>query len=393
MRWIDPADLPPLSQRPVICLVDTGLTVTPDAGATDPAGSVIARLAIDGGSGEPLAYTDDQMHGTYMAEYAIGAENTWGMTGIFPQGRIVSVRATTAAAPTSISYLPGMKACRTYALTNSIPVAVVNLSVAAGGSGSSATIGDDITKMHNQLGANVVAGAGNTPGPVQTPADAPGALAVAAGGPDGSFCSYASFGFGVDLVGPACGITDLDLFSGLTYTSDGGGSSMATAVTSATIAMLRTLRPDATWQQAEDWLTSTARDVGGYRVLNGEAAARAAGLGPVVDRAYARMSAGEPTKPDPDVPAIGKPRGTVTYRGKRLSVRIANRPRDAQLVVTAVFSRGELRERRIVRRRYSSKVTMNAKRRPVRVLVAFRVAGITGKATVFRPSGRKLRFK
>ena len=51
--YIDPADLPPVSQRKAVCLVDTGVDVTPDLPSDRPEGPVVARLSVDGGSGLP----------------------------------------------------------------------------------------------------------------------------------------------------------------------------------------------------------------------------------------------------------------------------------------------------------------------------------------------------
>ena len=91
--YIDPADLPPVDQRKAICLVDTGVAVTPDLPEDRPEGPVVARLSIDGGSGLPGPLPEHE-HGTNMASVAGAvAGNDWGTVGAWPAVRIVSVRA------------------------------------------------------------------------------------------------------------------------------------------------------------------------------------------------------------------------------------------------------------------------------------------------------------
>ncbi len=68
---------------------------------------------------------------------------------------------------------------------------------------------------------------------------------------------------------------------------------------STLVALLRTLRPDASREAAEQWLRDGAQPFAGRPVINGEASARAAGLGAIVDRARARMIAATPTTDNP----------------------------------------------------------------------------------------------
>ena len=50
LDWIervrDDAWPQPKAQRPVICLLDTGVNITPDTPADDPNGPIVARLAL-----------------------------------------------------------------------------------------------------------------------------------------------------------------------------------------------------------------------------------------------------------------------------------------------------------------------------------------------------------
>src|SRR3954453_8096327 len=65
LNYIDPEDLPPT--RYAVCIVDSGVAVTPDTPADDPSGPILRRLATDGGSGEPQGTSEEQLHGTRMA--------------------------------------------------------------------------------------------------------------------------------------------------------------------------------------------------------------------------------------------------------------------------------------------------------------------------------------
>ena len=70
----------------VTCVIDTGVNSNPDNDA-----SVIDRQTVypgDGSDGDPDAH-----HGTYLAMNIAAPANGWGMIGIAPQTRILSIRA------------------------------------------------------------------------------------------------------------------------------------------------------------------------------------------------------------------------------------------------------------------------------------------------------------
>jgi hypothetical protein len=374
LDYIDPADLPPT--RSAVCLVDTGVAVTPDTPADDPVnGPILARLAGDGGSGEPFDTSTDQLHGTRMAMAAIAPQNGWGTIGTWTAGRVVSVRATRDGESTfqPEAYQAGIFQCLKARTDDGLPVAVVNFSLTCPDCHLSAQDHDALDNyilVAHHRGVSVVAAGGNAGGAnAQVPASEPGVLAVAAGDPAGGLCGYGSFDETVAVLGPACPVDGADPSTGDPILNEEGGSSTAAIVTSTLLAALRTLRPDATWNQAEGWLRDSARIVDGRRVLDGVAAARAAGLDEVVERAEAREQAatspgvavetGTPTPtttPTPTSTAIASP--TLSPEGKRgrlsppharsvrwgrgtLTVIVAGRPRGARLEVVAKRVRGE----------------------------------------------------
>jgi hypothetical protein len=90
--WHEAAGLTPLLTAPpppnpaTICLIDTGVTPTPDLDIT-------ARWAHDGGTLDDVHATPETPgHGTLVAHFAAGAVNGWGGAGAFPHARISSVR-------------------------------------------------------------------------------------------------------------------------------------------------------------------------------------------------------------------------------------------------------------------------------------------------------------
>ncbi|CAA9488242.1 MAG: hypothetical protein AVDCRST_MAG85-1077, partial [uncultured Solirubrobacteraceae bacterium] len=77
---------PPPAEKPVICIVDTGVTPTPDL-------DIVSRTALDGGTPDDVtARPGHYGHGTTVAHMAAGKVNGWGSSGVFPHARIASVR-------------------------------------------------------------------------------------------------------------------------------------------------------------------------------------------------------------------------------------------------------------------------------------------------------------
>jgi hypothetical protein len=287
--YIDPADLPPVAQRKVVCLVDSGVDITPDLPPDNFAGPIVERISVDRGSGLPGTAWENQ-HGTRMALIAGAVPgNDYGTVGAWPAVRILSVRAMGQGEKSFRGeyYEQGIRVCND--ATSRYPIAAVNLSlscdcalddreraVLADAIGSVRTINKDVS---------VVAAAGNRPGDVQTPADVGGVLAVAAGA-QSELCAYAAWDPRA-LVGPGCNLETAD--DGTPVVTETGGSSSASVYVATLIAVLRTLRPDASHRDVETWIFESARRVNGLLLIDGEAAAAEGQLAEVVARARGRM--------------------------------------------------------------------------------------------------------
>jgi hypothetical protein len=272
-----------VATRPAICLVDTGVAITPDTPATSDAGPIIARLNVysdDPTGGDPNL----MLHGTRMAATIAAPRNNWGIVGIWPSARIVSVKASEDGTFDSAAVLRGITLCRQWSLQAGIPISVYNLSLGSSGADPAyVTRWNEYTSRVNGDGASLVAAAGNDPTQgTQWPAAATGAIAVGAGTPDASaFCSFASHDALTAVVAPGCDVTAADAGGNEADWPD-GGSSNATAVTSAVLGALRALRPGVDHTTAESWLTAGGTLLDSARTLNGAAIAAAAGVSSLV---------------------------------------------------------------------------------------------------------------
>ena len=79
---------PPPPKPAAVCLIDSGVDLNPDT-----APLIAERISLDGGSGDDVLASK---HGTQMAMVMGAPANGWGMVGIWPYLKIVSVRATPA---------------------------------------------------------------------------------------------------------------------------------------------------------------------------------------------------------------------------------------------------------------------------------------------------------
>lgn len=224
----------PKEQRPVICLLDTGVAVTPDTPADSPAGPIVARLAVDGGTGLPQGTQPLQAHGTQMAAVMAAPRNDWGTVGVFPQARIVSVRVTEGAEThiTPEAMRLGAQKCIDWTRDRGVRMSAVVMAEsnydqrASDGAGWQA-VGSRLLEE----GSILVAAAGN-----QTGAELPlpplgidSVLAVGAGNGARGRCAFTPAGFEPTAWAPGCDAPGWP-----------SGTSVAAAVTGAAVAAVAT---------------------------------------------------------------------------------------------------------------------------------------------------------
>lgn len=355
----------------VVCLVDSGVDPNPDttpilAGsyALSPNTNTEDELAA---LNPPLAGGHPDGHGTYMAMIAAAPANGWGMVGIAPTSvRVFNLKALAAGHTTFPFSEYGTAISYCQALSSSMPIAVVNLSLGSGTqpSGGEVETLENYVQAANAHGVGVVAAAGNEGGEVQAPADVPGVLGVGASDANpanlGVMCSFSNRGPGLALLAPGCGSQTEPGGGGngieIAFSDDGepawaNGTSEAAAIVSAVEASMRAYSPTLTYSQVQGCIASTL--TGGSN-LNVAAAFEACGLGQVVDEGMAAYHAANPSPTaKPSGPSAAtlvplsksappRPRITrITFKRHRLTITVAGIPRGLRLKLV-VQGTGEL---------------------------------------------------
>lgn len=332
----DAAGLQPLASSPapgtpapVVCVIDTGVTVTP---LLD--GRVVARdtvtddPAVDDGTLNPSDPASG--HGTFVAET---------IATVWPHARIASVRAADSSGALTSLYPQAINACR------NLGANVINLSLGGAPPSSdqiTTTLRQAISKAHD-AGIDTVVAAGNAPGPVLYPASALGDIAavVAAVDDTGALCSFGSNGPEVLLGAPGCPVELPSPATGQLMAMS--GSSFSAPQVAATLAAVQAYAPNLNVDQRRALLTGLPGNV-----LNGGEVLRRAGRGdlaplPVaapapaaVTTAPATTAAAPASKPKPKpkpVAQAARPTFTVRWSRKRLVVRAAHAPKSSRLVV------------------------------------------------------------
>jgi hypothetical protein len=376
---------PPPATPGVTCIVDTGANSNPDTDA-----AVIDRQTVypgDGSDGDAEAH-----HGTYLAMHIAAPANGWGMVGIAPQTKILSVRAIDNGAHTfqSSSYTQGLDACRSAKLVNGLNVMTALLALGHADTDITAD-GQAVQNKIDQLRANgisVVAAAGNDSGAVQWPARYGPAFAVGASDANGGVCASASRGAALDISALGCGDDSALWDSGEPATID--GSSTSAGLVAGVVTALRAYKPELTPDQAEQALLTTANGAGAGKVVDVAAAFRVEGLGGMVD-AYQSPASASP--PKPAVIAVG----TICTDGgvlhcRRPELASAKRKRGKLTLTVASVPSGAVLQARVRRRwRTSTRPSITVKARHwKRILLRF--ASIDGEhshSLIVRPRDLK----
>lgn len=357
----------PQSAPAAVCLVDTGVNdTTPDTA------NVVDRLALTG----PADDMSPSLHGTSMAMFMAAGHNGYGMIGLWPAARIVSVRASAGSedAFTTAGFINGVKRCD--AIASAYGIRVIELAL----SSTSPLAADDADALTDAIararadGIVVVAAAGNTNGgALGVPASLPGVLSVGALGSGGALCSFSAVG--AHLLAPGCGLDGADPSSG-TPSQTTQGTSEASSLVAAAVAALLSYRPELTPDEAVAALTSSAAPVAAGPRLSVTGAFRAVGLDDVVDRGSALAPAAPASAPivaEPALPDLTmKPRrrlpaprlAIAVHRGLhrvRLTIEALNRPRGAVLRVRVfVPARAEFTRAAVTRTSRRARVIVRA---------------------------------
>ncbi len=245
-----------------------------------------------------------------MAMIAAAPANGWGMVGLAPTSvRIYNLKALAAGQTTFAFSEYAVAIYRCQALSSSMPITVVNLSLGSGTQPSSSELEtlENYVQSANAHGLSVVAAAGNEGGPVQAPADMPGVLGVGASDANpanlGVMCSFSNRGAGLALLAPGCDSQTGPGGGGngieIAFSDDGSpawaeGTSEAAVIVSAAEASMRAYSPTLSYSQAQGCITSTLTNGGNLDVA---AAFNACGLGQVVSEGMAAYQAANSSSP------------------------------------------------------------------------------------------------
>lgn len=349
---------PPPPVKPTICMIDTGVTPTPDLDIT-------GRFSEVGGTLDDInAIPGQPGHGTAVAHFAAGKVNGWGGAGAFPHARVASVRVFAQRGGTARwqDYLRALDTCDRVAG----PLLKV-VVIAIGGpvlEGPTATeLENRIDRLRNTNSTNVVVAAGNGGGETDFPGRFSASFTVTAVDPGDALCGFSARGQNIDIAAPGCAL-DQAGWNGSIFSMN--GTSFAAPIVGGAIAAIRAYAPHLSAVQAEQKLleAATRSRPAGPPVLDAAAALRSIGRGDIVD-AYRPHTAPAPvdedvhetivinaamaSTPPPSLPAelrakqpstrrrqVAKPKLTVKRlaRGRAL-VRTTNRPRGAILDLRA----------------------------------------------------------
>lgn len=356
------ADVPPQPSASAICLVDTGVDGTPDTAA------VQTRISLWDDTVDDMSPTK---HGTHLATMMAAPANGWGMVGIWPGARVVSIRASVLGADafTVASYFQGMRRCRGVAAHYGIKTILLALGSDEPLTDAERSMLEDEVVTATRADLVVIAAAGNTAGgPVTAPANLDGVFSVGGAASDGTRCAISAVG--AHLHAPGCGLDAIRADGA--PTAGVQGLSEAAAVVATTIAALRAYRPDLSAEAATQLLLDHSVAAPAGAVLDVEAAFRAAGLDALIGPPAAAPR--EPSRsssvplPDLTAPAMRLPRPRVLVRRspKGIKVKVKNRTSDLAVEV-AVFARAGASSRSRARR-----TVARAIRRADRFQVAFK---------------------
>ena len=309
----------------VICLVDSGVDPNPD---TTPILAGSYALYPNTNTEDELAALNPSLpgghpngHGTYMAMIAAAPANGWGIVGFAPTSvRIYNLKALTAGQITFAFSAYAMAISRCQALSSSMPITVVNLSLGSGTqpTGSELETLEDFVQAASAHGLGVVAAAGNERGPVQAPADVQGVLGVGASDANpasvGAICAFSNRGSGLALLAAGCDSqSEPGTGNGIeiAFSDDGTpawaeGTSESASIVSAVEASMRAYAPTLSYSKAQGCMTSTLANGGNLDVA---AAFNACGLGAIVSEGMAAYRAANPARTQPS--NTGPPAATL----------------------------------------------------------------------------------
>ncbi|HEV2815149.1 MAG TPA: S8/S53 family peptidase [Solirubrobacteraceae bacterium] len=334
--WHEAAGLTPLLTAPppenpaTICLIDTGVTPTPDLDIT-------ARWAYDGGTLDDVHATEETPgHGTLVAHFAAGKVNGWGGAGAFPHARISSVRVFPRNGGASWrEYIAAISRCSK--LDPNTKVIVISIGGQEIEPGEAEELEHWIGRARDRHGVSVVVAAGNGGGQVDLPGRFASAFTVSGIGASGERCAFSASGPEVDIAAPGCELVHGG-WSGTPWAVE--GTSFAAATVAGALAAVRSYDGSLDPRRAENLIARLSGGPG-PPVLDAAAALRAMGVAPgptpspAAEPMYGPAAVSVPGAPSAqrETERLPTPRVRTHRLARGVALRVVNRPAKAYLEI------------------------------------------------------------
>ncbi|MGX1949863.1 S8 family serine peptidase [Streptomyces anulatus] len=279
-----------------VAVVDTGV----NSSTPSLRGQVLKGVDVTGAPGDE---TDDYRgHGTTMAELIAGTGKGGGLKGLAPGAEIIPVRMSDVGFMSKRRTVIGdmKKAIRAAADSDA---QIISVSMA---DDFSQLETHEAVKYAESKGKLVIAGVGNggnKENRKQYPASYPEVVGVASADRQGKVSYYSQHSGSVDVASPGSDVPGWCDNSFKSYCGGDGGTSAATAIASASAALVWSLHPDWTANQVLNVLFDTA----GRDWKDGE---RSKYLGHGLIRPSMNVLKGKGEPGDPDISPLTKERTT-----------------------------------------------------------------------------------
>jgi subtilisin family serine protease len=247
-----------------IAVIDTGVQAT----IPELAGKVLpgADLTGQGGDGRTDYDSDAFGHGTAMASLMVAARGYAGIEGLAPDAKLLPISVPLQGSAGSTAVGDALPAAIRYAVDHGARI----ISMSLGGYRDPTIDAVPCPQTHQDAityaiskGAIVVAAGGNggTEGsPVEEPGVCLGVISVGSVTPSRTVSAFSSRHPYLSVAAPGEQIATLSRIAGTAYV--GEGTSQATAITSAALALIWSKFPTLSNQQIMDKLLATTEDLG-----------------------------------------------------------------------------------------------------------------------------------
>ncbi|MGW5739400.1 MULTISPECIES: S8 family serine peptidase [Streptomyces] len=324
-----------------VAVVDSGVSDTPSL-----AGRVLPGKDVTDLPGGPM--DDYDGHGTTMAELIVGSGRGGGIKGLAPGAAVVSFR-------TGLGNKFGKKEDRSAEAIRAAAdsdAQIISMSI---GSDLMYTAQEEAVKYAASKGKLMFAGVGNDAEKknfIGYPAAYPSVTGVSAADKSGKVAKYSEFGEYVDLAAPGLNLPAWCDETFRSYCDGGGGTSAATAIASASAALIWSKHPNWTSNQVlrvlidtagRDWPKDEPSDYLGYglirpapHLLKGKGTPGPADVDPLTNKKTPGIGSGK----DAASPSASAPTSKKPADGKAVEAASNSKPAEGNSQLWLFFAAG-----------------------------------------------------